>query len=253
MSKQYLYRIEILNKKNKTALDSISYYSGEDQYDINNSKKYESNSSEEVVWNNIATPNKEDDIESYSNLPDYLKFRSNKKDIMSNARNILWKNIDSRESRADSQFARLFELAIPSFLSEEESIQLIKKFSNVLVEEGMIIDCSLHNHNKKTNDFNFFDMLKAKDTQSETNQDYTAFLMCTLRAYEKGQFINKNRDWNNKDKMKDWRKEWLILLNESIINNSSNEEDKSVWNSKLEIYPEIKSLRKPKKKVKSIV
>ena len=40
MSKQYLYKISILNKKNSNPLEASSYYSGENQFDMTNNKSY---------------------------------------------------------------------------------------------------------------------------------------------------------------------------------------------------------------------
>lgn len=148
MLKQHLYEIHILNKKTSHPLEAIAHYCGEDQYDVINSKQYISNTSDQVIWSNIVVPDKVNQFELFTHLPDYLKFRSQKPDLISNARNIFWKQVDSRETRSDSQFARLFELAVPHFLSQDEAINLITCFAKVLTTEGMITDCSIHDHNK---------------------------------------------------------------------------------------------------------
>lgn len=242
MLKQYLYRVSILSKKTNHPLDSISHYCGQSQYDMINNKTYSSNTGDKVIWNNIITPDKHTQTELFSNLPDYLKFRSQKADIIANSRNVLWKQVDSRETRPNSQFARLFELVIPHFITQEEAINLVTQFSQCLVNEGMIIDCSLHNHNKKAPILSLLEKLKYitpvnKEEDNEYNQDYTAFLTCTLRDYKNGQFGNKNRTWNNKEKMKEWRSIWATCLNNTIIyNQEANSDEKLSWIKELSMY-----------------
>ena len=108
MSKQYLYRVSVLNKQNTHPLEAIAYYSGETQYDLLNSKQYTSTTESKVVWNNVLIPDRAEETEKFLNLPEYLKFRSKKTDLVSNARNTLWQSIYVREKRIDSQFSRLF-------------------------------------------------------------------------------------------------------------------------------------------------
>ena len=247
MSKQYLFRIEILSKKDKHPLESIAYYSGEKQFDILNGKNYDTTTNDKVVWSKIIIPEKSLENGQFFQLPDYLKFRSQKPDLISNARNILWKSVSERENRPDSQFARLFELAIPYFLTKEEVVILLHNFSKVLVSEGMIVDGALHSYNKQAPILSIFEKIKliqSKEKDNESNeklQDYTGFLMCTLRDYRSGRFVNKNREWNNPLKLKQWRGIWVDLLSTAIINSKDGlEEEKQSWINKLNIYPEFK-------------
>lgn len=237
MSKQYLYRISILNKQSSHPLEAIAYYCGEPQYDLLNSKEYQSTTEDKVVWNNIITPEKLS--EKYIHLPEYLKFRTKKIELISNARNILWKNVYVREKRADSQYARLFELAVPSFLSQEIAVNLLEKFCEKLVAEGMIIDGSLHRHHSTTNTSIFEKLKLVATTENKTEdsqQDYAAYLMCTLRDYNSGEFINKNRDWNNLNKMKEWREEWVNILSKTIQNSDADETKRNIWLKKFSVY-----------------
>lgn len=243
MTTQYLYRVNILSKKNSHPLDSIANYCGEDQFDISTNNIYKSTQSEKVVWNNIILPSKDDSL--YQHLPEFLKTKSKKSELISNSRNILWRQVDFREIRPDSQFARVFELSVPFFMNQEESIDLVQSFSQVLVTEGMICDASLHSHTKKSMALNLFDKLRLinqpemNNDVTEQHQDYTAFIMCTLRSYENGIFENKNRIWNTKEKMKEWRYIWTELLLNAIKKSSeATTEQKQVWLKRLTIYPE---------------
>ena len=134
MSTQYLYRVNILSKKNNHPLDAIANYCGEDQFDLYTNQTYKSNNSEKIVWNNILIPNKDENFDMFQQLPEFLKIKSKKSELISNARNILWRQVDRREIRPDSQFARLFELSIPFFLNQTEAISLLHSFGKVLDE-----------------------------------------------------------------------------------------------------------------------
>ncbi|NCP98119.1 MobA/MobL family protein [archaeon] len=247
MSKQYLYKVSILNRKNSHPLEAISYYSGEDQYDMSKSKNYTSNTKDDVIWNKIGTPDK--DSAKYNDLPDYLKFRAPpKKDTMSNARNILWQNVFNREKRDDAQFSRLFEISIPSFLSQIDAVTALNGFAEHLLKEGMIADCSIHSRQKNLNKLSILEKLKTVDTpvqddNSETSLDYTGFLMCTLRDYEDGRFVNKNREWNDKKKMELWRSKWVEILAQIVNDSTITVEQKQSWEEKLTIYSEYESIK----------
>lgn len=238
-NKQYLYKVSILNKKNSNPLEAISFFSGESQYDLLNSKLYKSNTTDSVIWNNIFTPQKDVNCEKYSNLPEYLKLKSNKKDILSNSRNILWQNVFSREKREDAQFARIFELIIPGFLSKDDAVDCIQKLSIELVNEGMIVDASIH---LRINNINFVFLSDNSKTLNklESNKNYTGFLMCTLRDYKNGFFINKNRNWNDKFKLEKWRTIWIKILTEKVL---ANKKLDSFWEEKLKIYPEYENIK----------
>lgn len=249
MSKQYLYRVSILNRKNSHPLEAICYYSGESQYDILNSKNYTSNTVDNVIWNKILVPSKEEQVSLYKELPEYLKFRSSKKDAMSNARNILWQNVFNREKRDDAQFSRLFELSIPAFLSQQEAVNSLNRFATTLVKEGMIVDCSVHSRQKNLNNLSLLDRVKIsekteKEPEEETSLDYTGYLMCTLRDYKEGRFVNKNREWNDKKKMETWRAKWVEVLAELVHNSNLNKDVKESWEEKLTIYSEYEDIRK---------
>jgi hypothetical protein len=247
MSKQYLYRVSILNRKNSHPLEAISYYSGESQHDILNSKNYSSNTSENVIWNMIVTPGKQSSL--YSHLPEYIKFRTFKRDLLSNARNILWRNVFTREKRDDAQFARLFEVSMPAFLKDDDAIGALTKFAEILAKEGMIADCSVHSRQKSLNSYSLLDRVMGKDKQPkddlkvEPSLDYIGYMMCTLRDYENGSFVNKNREWNDKKKMELWRAKWLEILAQTIENANVSEEQKKAWEEKMTIYNEYEKIK----------
>lgn len=250
MAKQYLYRVDILNRKNSHPLESICYFSGENQFDMLESKNYQSNTTDDVIWNNIYVPLKDKNPDLFVHLPEYLKFRSQKKDMISNARNILWKNVFERETRKDAQFARLFELSIPGFFSQKEAVELLSDFANILVSNGIIADASIHSKQRGLV-VSLFDKMKmanngikVEEEQKNTNFDYRAFLMCTLRGYENGRFVNKNREWNTREQLEGWRWNWVELLANKINTLEIEKSLRDSWEEKLSIYSEYSSIKK---------
>ncbi len=249
MSKEYLYRVSILNRKNSHPLEAISYYSGKDQVDLLTNKSYTSNTKENVIWSSISTPDKNEDSELYNQLPQYVKFRVEKKDLIDNARNILWRNVFLRETRDDAQFARLFEVSIPSFLTQSEAMKAVNDFSNVLIKEGMIADCAVHSRQKSLAHLSLKEMVvsnskeKSEDQKQEGSLDYTGYLMCTLRDYKDGIFVNKNRGWNDRKKMEGWRYKWVEILANTIEFSNASPDQKKTWEEKMTIYGEYKNIR----------
>lgn len=233
---QYLYRVRLLNKKSTSPMEMISYYSGEDLFNLGQGKTFSSNTKEKVIWNELIIPDKIEQMQLYQNLPEYLKLRSSKKDIMSNARNILWQMIDERETRADSQYCRVFELTLPYFFSKEDCIQNIQKFSKQLCSEGMIVDASIHHTFLENHNFlsAFLEKHTPKTEKQNRFSDYSVFLACTLRNYEQGNFLNKNREWNSKEKLKDWRDKWLSTCYDTLL--TYDNEESLNWKNKISPY-----------------
>ena len=63
------------------------------------------------------------DFEDYCNLPEYLKIRNRKPDMIRNLKNILWRDVAVMEKRVENQCARVFELKLPAFLDKEAAIE----------------------------------------------------------------------------------------------------------------------------------
>lgn len=255
MSKQYLFRMKIFSKKNSHPLETISFFSGQSQYDVMNNKSYPSNTKDNVVWNNIEVPNKDTDIKNFLKLPEYLKFRSvtPKKDMVENARNILWQQVSTRETRDDAQLSRMFEVAIPSFLTTVEAIESVKEFSKVLVSDGLIADCSLHVR-KNILSVSLLDRMKTENEVDEEKVDndklsnkstafYQGFIICPLREYNEGRFENKNREWNKIHKLEEWRYNWVKILATKIKYSGASQDEKDSWEEKMSIYGEYKEIK----------
>jgi len=113
----------------------------------------------------------------------------------------LWQRTEDSEIRKDAQLARQIVIALPKELSEEENIELAVNFAKeVLVREGMVVDVAVHYDNP---------------------DNPHAHLLMTMRDLEfdkEGEVVfgGKNRDWNSKQKIFEWRKAWEKCLNKEL-------------------------------------
>lgn len=197
------FTISILNKQTLHPLQAASNTSGEKLVDLmaNNTEYTPPKRSSYVAYNDLILPQK--DTQAYNNLPEFLQIRKGARDaVVRNARNTLWLKVNWREKRDDAQFARMFELALPTETDFEKTRDIAVKFAEEqLVSKGMVVDLAIHESH-----------VKDTATGLPTLQSRTAYFLCTTRAFESGDFINKNRDWNKTTQLISWRNEWFDLL-----------------------------------------
>ncbi len=96
MSK-HIVRINIIKAQTVNFLQHIAFCSGETQYDTlqkdKNLQVVASTTTNKVIWNNIILPERYEQQEMFRELPDYLKYNSQKKINISKAPNVFRKNI----------------------------------------------------------------------------------------------------------------------------------------------------------------
>lgn len=108
----------------------------------------------------------------------------------------LWNEVESAEKRKDSQLAREINVALPKELSYEGQIELITDYvQKEFVEKGMIADVAIH-HDDPANPH--------------------AHVMLTTRTITSEGFGPKNRDWNHRDLLTEWREQWAEYANLSL-------------------------------------
>lgn len=111
-------------------------------------------------------------------------------------REILWNAVEHAEKRRDSRLAREIEGALPKELKLDEQILMVEKFviSN-FVDEGMCADISIHDKNDGNPHFHC--------------------LLTTRNVSESG-FGNKNREWDKRKYLEQWRREWANIQNHEL-------------------------------------
>lgn len=110
----------------------------------------------------------------------------------------LWSAVENIEKRKDAQLAREINVALPKALSSKQNIELAKNFVNdVFVSRGMIADLAVH------------------DLDSDNPHFH---VMLTTREVSNQGFGKKNRDWNDRNLLIEWRKKWADYSNQELEN-----------------------------------
>ena len=111
-------------------------------------------------------------------------------------RAVLWNEVEANEKRKDSQLAREFNIALPNEMSDSQQVDLMREFVQLaFVEKGMIADINLHSN--------------------VGNPHFHA--MVTMRSVSAEGFGQKNRDWNKKELLLEWRKLWADVGNAHLV------------------------------------
>jgi len=110
-------------------------------------------------------------------------------------RAVLWNAVEKIERRLDSQTAREVEVALPVEFSMDDNIQLVRSYiTKNFTSKGMCADFSIHDN---------------------ANNPH-AHIMLTMRDVSPNGFEKKNRDWNSKDLLEQWRENWANECNRAL-------------------------------------
>ena len=164
-------------------------------------------------------------------------------------RETLWNEVEKSEKRYDSQLAREFNVALPIELTNEEQEKLAYKFcQKAFVDRGMVADICIHRNNKENPHFHVMLTIRPFTVNGEwgakSKQKYSFDKDGNRIRQENGRYKSikvKTTDWNKKDTMIEWRKQWEVMTNEILKMNGINtcitsESFKSLGNDKT---PEI--------------
>ncbi|AXA29033.1 TPA: MobQ family relaxase [Klebsiella variicola subsp. variicola] len=110
----------------------------------------------------------------------------------------LWNTIEKSEKRKDAQLAREFNIALPVEMTDEQKKALAKDFCQEhFVKNGMIADIAFHKLNSDNPHFHV--------------------MLTTRRLTPDGAgFGQKVREWNSKEQLQEWRKNWADTANEHM-------------------------------------
>ena len=136
-------------------------------------------------------------------------------------REFLWNEVERSETRKNSRLAREINIALPRELSNEQQTELIKGYvQEQFVDKGMIADIAIHRDDK---------------------ENPHAHVMLTTREISEDGFTTKNRDWNNKELLEQWREQWSEHANKALEKENIQERitHKSHADRGLEILPTV--------------
>ncbi|MEK4654647.1 MULTISPECIES: MobQ family relaxase [unclassified Niallia] len=111
-------------------------------------------------------------------------------------REFLWNEVERSETRKNSQLAREINIALPRELSNKQQTELIKGYvQEQFVDKGMVADIAIHRDDK---------------------ENPHAHVMLTTREISENGFTTKNRDWNKKELLEQWREQWSEHANKAL-------------------------------------
>lgn len=186
----------------RSATAAAAYRSGQKIHDDRSGQTFDYFRKKEVTYRRIFIP---------PNAPQWMKDREQ-----------LWNAVEQSESRKDAQVAREIEVALPIELSPSQHIILLERFVHTqLISKGMIADVVIHN--KKGNPH--------------------AHILLTTREINITQdgFGKKNRDWNSKEQLEEWREQWAKHCNRrlSVASSKSRIDHRSLQSQGLDQIPTV--------------
>ncbi|END1239547.1 MobA/MobL family protein [Escherichia coli] len=113
----------------------------------------------------------------------------------------LWNEVEKSEKRADAQVAREFDIALPVELDNEQKKALAVDYCREhFTDKGMIADIAFH--------------------KLDSDNPHFHVMLTTRRLTPEGAGFSskKERAWNDRDQLQDWRKGWAETANEHLAN-----------------------------------
>ncbi|EFU2865655.1 MobA/MobL family protein [Salmonella enterica subsp. enterica serovar Sanjuan] len=115
----------------------------------------------------------------------------------------LWNEVERVERQNNGQTARYFDVAIPVELNNDDKKKLVAEYCQKnFVDKGMIADIAFHD-------------LDGKNPH--------AHVMLTLKTITAAGFGKKDRSWNDKKIMIQWRESWATMSNSYLETIGSEE------------------------------
>jgi len=113
------------------------------------------------------------------------------------SREVLWNKVEAVEKRKDAQLAREVVVALPHEVSDKERLTLVRGFAkDAFVDRGMIADIAIHAPGKEGD-----------------QRNHHAHIMLTTRSVDAEGFGGKDRSWNSKALLEEWREDWAEHVN----------------------------------------
>lgn len=185
----------------RSAVASASYRSGEVLYRYADEKNYE--------YPRVVKP--ESFIMLPENAPEWASDRER-----------LWNEVESQENKANSRYAKEFNVALPVELSDEEQRELLTNYvQEIFVNSGMVADIAIHRdhpenphaHVMLTNRPFNADGTWGQKAKTEYILDENGNKIRT----EQGNIRQRKVwlvDWDKPGKVDEWRRQWAQAVNQ---------------------------------------
>ncbi|AVK64873.1 nickase (plasmid) [Lactobacillus sp. CBA3606] len=189
--------------KMRSAVASASYRSGEKLFDQKEGRSY--------FYGRSVMP--ESFILTPKNAPEWASDREK-----------LWNEVERKDRRANSRYAKEFNVALPVELSEDEQKELLTKYvQENFVDDGMVADVAIHRdhpdnphaHVMLTNRPFNPDGTWGIKSRKEYILDEKGNKTYTKSGYARNRKIWLT-DWDKKEKITEWRHNWATAVNQVL-------------------------------------
>ncbi|AKP04345.1 nickase (plasmid) [Companilactobacillus farciminis] len=190
--------------KGRSAIASAAYRSGEKLFDDKESRHY--------FYARSIMP--ESFILTPKNSPEWASDREQ-----------LWNEVEKKDRKSNSRYAKEFNVALPVELSESEQKELLTKYvQENFVDEGMVADVAIHRdhpdnphaHVMLTNrPFNSDGTWGIKSKKQYILDDNGNKTYTGTSKYPKSRKILMV-DWDRKEKITEWRHNWAASVNQAL-------------------------------------
>jgi hypothetical protein len=190
--------------KGRSAIASAAYRSGERLFDDKEGRNY--------FYARTVMP--ESFILSPKNAPDWTSDRER-----------LWNEVERKDRRANSRYAKEFNVALPVELNEDEQKELLIKYvQENFVDKGMVADVAIHRDhpdnphahvmltNRPFNPDGTWGLKSKRENILDENGNKT---------YTGNSRFPKSRkvwlvDWDKKERINQWRHKWAVSVNQVL-------------------------------------
>ncbi|WP_353990463.1 MobQ family relaxase (plasmid) [Pediococcus argentinicus] len=190
--------------KGRSAIAGASYRSGEKLFDDKEGRHY--------FYARSVMP--ESFILTPKNAPAWASDREQ-----------LWNEVERKDRRANSRYAKEFNVALPVELSEDEQKELLTKYvQENFVDEGMVADVAIHRDhpdnphahvmltNRPFNPDGTWGLKSKRENILDENGNKTYTGNSRFPRSRKVWLV----DWDKKEKINQWRHNWAASVNQAL-------------------------------------
>ena len=190
--------------KGRSAIAGASYRSGEKLFDQKEGRSY--------FYARSVMP--ESFILTPKNAPEWASDREK-----------LWNEVERKDWRANSRYAKEFNVALPVELSEDEQKELLTKYvQENFVDEGMVADVAIHRDhpdnphahvmltNRPFNPDGTWGLKSKRENILDENGNKTYTGNSRFPRSRKVWLV----DWDKKEKITEWRHNWAVSVNQVL-------------------------------------
>lgn len=190
--------------KGRSAIASTAYRSGKKLFDQKEGRSY--------FYARSVMP--ESFILTPKNAPEWASDRER-----------LWNEVERKDRRANSRYAKEFNVALPVELSEDEQKELLTKYvQENFVDEGMVADVAIHRDhpdnphahvmltNRPFNPDGTWGLKSKRENILDENGNKTYTGNSRFPRSRKVWLV----DWDKKEKITEWRHNWAASVNQVL-------------------------------------